>query len=227
MPASIARRLGLGEIRPTSVTLQMADRSLSYPKGIVEDVLIKVDKFIFPVDFIVLDMEEDRDVPIILGRPFLATGRALIDVQAGKLTMRVNNQEVTFDIYSPLKQPDAEAVMAVSFCKDILDDVVEEMFILTQSTDAVEVALVAESDQLGAGNEAFMEAVMALDALPRFRGFRFESLDLPMGYSKDLKPSVEDPPSLEMKQLPSHLKYQFLGDNYSLPIIISATLTAT
>ena len=59
----------------------MADRSITYPREIVEDVLVKVDKFIFPVDFIVLDMEEDYEVSIILGRPFLATGRAMIDVQ--------------------------------------------------------------------------------------------------------------------------------------------------
>ena len=58
----------------------MADRSITYPRGIVEDVLVKVDKFIFPVDFIVLDIEEDHEVPLILGRPFLATGKAMIDV---------------------------------------------------------------------------------------------------------------------------------------------------
>ena len=81
MPLSIFRRLGLGEAKPTTVTLQLADRSLKHHRGIIEDVLVKVDKFIFPADFIVLDMEEDKEIPIILGRPFLATGRALIDVQ--------------------------------------------------------------------------------------------------------------------------------------------------
>ena len=80
MPLSIFIRLGLEEAKPTIVTLQVADRSLKHPRGIIEDVLVKVDKFIFPADFIVLDMEEDKEIPIILGRPFLATGRALIDV---------------------------------------------------------------------------------------------------------------------------------------------------
>ena len=80
MPLSIFKRLELGEARPTTVTLQLADRSLKHPRGIIEDVLVKVDKFIFPEDFIVLDMEEDKEIPIILGRPFLATGRAMIDV---------------------------------------------------------------------------------------------------------------------------------------------------
>ena len=80
MPLSIFKRLGLGEARPTTVTLQLADRSLKHPRRVIEDVLVKVDKFIFPTDFIVLDMEEDKEIPIIFGRPFLATGRAMIDV---------------------------------------------------------------------------------------------------------------------------------------------------
>ena len=81
MPLSIFRRLGLGEARPTTVTLQLADRSLKHPRGVIEDVLVKVDKFIFPTNFIVLDIEEDNEIPIILGRQFLAIGRAMIDVR--------------------------------------------------------------------------------------------------------------------------------------------------
>ena len=89
MPLSIFRRLGLGEARPTTVTLWLADKSLKYPKGVVEDVLVKAEKFIFPKDFIIINMEEDKEIPIILGRPFLATGRAIIDVQRGELKLRV------------------------------------------------------------------------------------------------------------------------------------------
>ena len=80
MPLSIFRRLELGEARPMTVTLQLADRSLKHPRGVIEDVLVKVYKFIFPTDFIVLDMEKDKEIPIILGRPFLVTGKAMIDV---------------------------------------------------------------------------------------------------------------------------------------------------
>ncbi|KAL5552044.1 hypothetical protein UlMin_002220 [Ulmus minor] len=80
MPMSIFKKLGIGEARPTTVSLQLADISIAHPEGKIEDVLVKVDKFIFPVDFIVLDYEADLDVPIILGRPFLAIGRTLIDV---------------------------------------------------------------------------------------------------------------------------------------------------
>ena len=103
MPLSIFRRLGLGEAKPTTVTLQLADRSLKHPRGIIEDVLVKVDKFIFPADFIVLDMEEDKEIPIILGRPFLATGRAIIDVQKGELRLRVQDEEVRFSVFRAIR----------------------------------------------------------------------------------------------------------------------------
>ncbi|XP_022869436.1 uncharacterized protein LOC111388857 [Olea europaea var. sylvestris] len=71
MPLSVFKKLGLGEVNPTTLTLQLVDRSITYPKGIIEDVLVKIDKFIFPVDFVVLDMEEDEKVPLILSQPFL------------------------------------------------------------------------------------------------------------------------------------------------------------
>ena len=71
----------MDEPKPTNVSLPLVDRSITYPMGISEDVLVKVDKFIFPIDFIILDIQEDQEVPLKLGRPFLATGRALIDVQ--------------------------------------------------------------------------------------------------------------------------------------------------
>ena len=106
MPLSIFRRLGLGEARPTTVTLQLADRSLKHPRGVIEDVLVKVvDKFIFLADFIVLDMEEDKEIPIILGRPFLATGRAMIDVQRGELKLRVQEAEVKFNVFEAVRHP--------------------------------------------------------------------------------------------------------------------------
>ncbi|XP_027348305.1 uncharacterized protein LOC113859824 [Abrus precatorius] len=82
MPYSVFKKLGLGEPRPTRISIQLADRSIKYPRGIIEDVLVKVDKFIFPIDFVILDMDEDIDVLLILGRPFLATARAIIDVSS-------------------------------------------------------------------------------------------------------------------------------------------------
>lgn len=79
--------------------------SITYPKRIIEDVLFKVDKFIFLADFVILNCEEDREVPLILGCPFLATRRTLIDVQNRELTIRVNDQEVKFNLFNTIKFP--------------------------------------------------------------------------------------------------------------------------
>ncbi|KAK4723936.1 hypothetical protein R3W88_026715 [Solanum pinnatisectum] len=81
MPSSIYKKLGLGVPRPTTMRLMMADRSVKQPVGILCDILVKVDTFIFPADFLILDCEVDFEVPIILGRPFLSTERALVDVE--------------------------------------------------------------------------------------------------------------------------------------------------
>ena len=98
MPLSVAKRLSLGELTPTTMTLQMADRTLAHPEGILEDVLIKVGKFIFPVDFVVIDIKEDKQVPLLLGRLFLATGATLIDVKKGELTLKVGDEVVHFNL---------------------------------------------------------------------------------------------------------------------------------
>ncbi|XP_062075509.1 uncharacterized protein LOC133779577 [Humulus lupulus] len=94
------------EVKPTTVTLQLADQSLAHPDGNIDDVLVKVEKFIFLADFIVLDYEADNEVPIILGRPFLATGGTLIDVKKGELTMRVQDEQVTFNVFKAMRFPD-------------------------------------------------------------------------------------------------------------------------
>ncbi|GJU88715.1 ribonuclease H-like domain-containing protein [Tanacetum coccineum] len=93
------------EPKATRMSLELADRSIQYPRGIIENVLIKVDKFILPIDFVILDMPEDSRVPIILGRPFLATTRAMIDVFNKKITLRVGDDEVIFDIDQSIKRP--------------------------------------------------------------------------------------------------------------------------
>ncbi|XP_022041266.1 uncharacterized protein LOC110943843 [Helianthus annuus] len=89
MPASMFDRIGLGKTSPTKVSIQVADRSIKYPQGVTDNLLVKVGDFIFPVDFVILDMEEDTEVPLILGRPFLATAHAMVDMSDGKLTLRV------------------------------------------------------------------------------------------------------------------------------------------
>ena len=98
MPLSIYRKLGLGEPKPTAMRLLIADRTVKRPIGILHDVLVKVESFIFLGDFVILDCEVDFEVPIILGRPFLATGRALVDMEKGQMTYRLNSEEATFNI---------------------------------------------------------------------------------------------------------------------------------
>ncbi|XP_038896577.1 uncharacterized protein LOC120084831 [Benincasa hispida] len=103
MPLSIFKKFNIGNARPTTITLQLADRSIMHLEGKIEDVLVQVDKFIFPADFIILDYEADKEVPIILGRPFLAIGRALINVQKRELTIKVDDQQVKFNVLNTLK----------------------------------------------------------------------------------------------------------------------------
>ena len=217
MPLSVYKKLGLGEAKPTTVSLQLADRSIKYPRGMIEDVLVKVDKFIFPVDFIVLDMEEDQDIPIILGRPFLATGRALIDVQKGELTMRVQNEQVTFNVFKAIKFP---SEVDCCFRLDTIDQLVTQVFEQSHLKDSLEACL-TKGELADKEDDEIEEGIASLEAIPAARRGRFEDLGIGKGLTV---PSVIKPPTLELKPLPSHLKYAYLGDNSTLPIIISASL---
>ena len=103
MPYSVYKQLGLSELKPTNITLSLADRSVKIPKGIVEDVLVKIDKFYYPVDFVVLDTEpiesEPNHVPIILGRPFLATANAIINFGNGVMQLTFGNMTLELNIF--------------------------------------------------------------------------------------------------------------------------------
>ncbi|GKD61588.1 hypothetical protein Tco_1299097 [Tanacetum coccineum] len=103
IPYSMFTRLGLGELKPTRMCIELANKTTQYPRGIAENVIVKIDKFVFPIDFVVLDMEEDHKIPIILGRPFLATAHAMIDVFNKKIYCKVRNKMVTFDIEKSMK----------------------------------------------------------------------------------------------------------------------------
>ncbi|XP_021984634.1 uncharacterized protein LOC110880349 [Helianthus annuus] len=98
MPASIFNRLGLRKPHPARMSIELADRSVKYPQGVMENLLVKVGEFVFPADFVILDMEEDTEIPLILGRPFLATARAMVDMSDGRLTLRVGDKEIKFEV---------------------------------------------------------------------------------------------------------------------------------
>ena len=214
MPLSVFKRLGLGEAKLTTVTLQLVDRSLTHPRGIIEDVLVKVDKFIFPVDFIVLDMEEDTDVPIILGRPFLATGQALIDVQKGELKLRVQGDEVVFNVFKSMKYPVASDSC---FSVDVIEKAVSKRRV---SSDAIEAVLLGDEGDDDDDAE-IRECVNWINSfLPYWKKFQ----ELADATEKPLT-SIQQPPPLELKVLPDHLQYAYLGENETLPVIVSADLS--
>ncbi|XP_022858335.1 uncharacterized protein LOC111379225 [Olea europaea var. sylvestris] len=170
MPLSIFRKLRLGEARPTTVSLQLADHSIKHPRGIIEDVLVKVDKFILPTDFLILDMEEDREIPIIFGRPFLATGRALIDVQREELRLRVQEEEVTFNVFDAIKYSDT---------------------IFNQQKESLEVCLVNPNLTM-VEDPKVLEYALWMDSFGPNRRKYFEVLG--HGTSRPL-PSIEKPPA--------------------------------
>ena len=116
MPLSIYKKLGLGDPKPIAMRLLMADRTVKWPIGILHHVLVKVEWFIFLADFVILDCELDFEVPIILGRPFLATGRDLVDMEKGQMKFWLNNEEATFNICRSMRQSgELQSVSAISY----------------------------------------------------------------------------------------------------------------
>ena len=220
MPLYVVKRLSLGELTPTTMALQMADITLAQPKGILEDVLIKVGKFIFPVDFVVIDIEEDKQVPLLLGRPFLATGAALIDIKKGELTFRVGDEAVHFNLNQSLKHPKfdittcriVETKDLISFelrndCK--IQSSMNENEMNFQYIECLDVEFLNS-------NFTFKEAVLSLNE---------NSVEKSSAYKEkvlEINTSSED---LIMKEMPKHLKYPFLEAGKSKPVIISADLT--
>nr|KYP39002.1 hypothetical protein KK1_039712 [Cajanus cajan] len=145
MPLSMLKKIGEVEVRPTRMTLQLVDRSIKLPHGIVEDMIMKVDKFMFPVDFVVMDKEEDVEVPLILGRPFMKTARVIIDMDDGKLKVRVQDEEVSFNIFEEMKFPKANKDC---FRIDVLDDVYLETQNDFKGSSPLEKALLISNEEL-------------------------------------------------------------------------------
>ncbi|XP_070037139.1 uncharacterized protein [Nicotiana tomentosiformis] len=110
MAHSVFKTLGIGKPRATSMRLKMADRTMKIPLGVIEDVLVRVDKFILLTDFVILDCVVDYEMPIILGRPFLATGKAFCDVESGELTFWVGDEKVVFHVCKSMRQPNSNEV---------------------------------------------------------------------------------------------------------------------
>ncbi|XP_070003291.1 uncharacterized protein [Nicotiana sylvestris] len=205
MPYSMFKTLGIEQPRATSMRLQMADRTMKRPLGIVDDVLVQVDMFILTTDFVILDCEVDYEVPIILGRPFLATRKSLVDVKAGKLTFRLNSTEVCSFV---------DLVTAV-----IVDDT-NSMINMEDPLEAVLLNLDVNED------EGRVECVNALHGMGSYSYEpRKLSLDIENRKTPPTKPLIEEPPVLDLNPLPPHLRYEFLGPSSTSPVILSSCLT--
>ncbi|RDY00128.1 hypothetical protein CR513_16726, partial [Mucuna pruriens] len=138
MPASIYRALNFGDIEPTGMTIQLANRSIVQPLGVVEDVLVQVNELIFPADFYVLDMEDEtagKESTLILGRPFLMTARTKIDVHAGTLSMEFGDTLVQFNIFEAMKHPTEDHSL---FGVDLIEELVEEYLQLDSCSGSME-----------------------------------------------------------------------------------------
>ena len=220
MPLSVVQRLSLGELTPTTITLEMADRSMAQPEGVLEDVLIKVGKFIFPADFVIMKMEEDTQVPLLLGRPFLATRAALIDVQKRELTLRVGDEAVHFNLNRSLEHSDVDTESCMAVENNSLVSVeLNSDCTLQHSINEIEM------------NFQYLESIDC-EMLPSNLYNKETVSSINENNQDDVcsqgQKTTEQETSVEgliLKELPSHLKYEFLEPEKRKPVIISATLT--
>ncbi|XP_076902376.1 uncharacterized protein LOC143557109 [Bidens hawaiensis] len=221
LPKKMTDPGGIGEPKPTRRSIQLADRSIKYPRGIVENMLVKIDKFVFPVDFVILDMVEDKNVPLILGRPFLAIARALIDVCTGKLTFRINDEEVTFDIGRSMQHPQHHDDSL--YCIEVIDSIVSCHVRDSVISNALDTQILEEPISEPIREDHIIEEIIKSEnqETPSPQEV-FEVVDHEL--ESKVKPSTKEPPALELKELPSHMEYAFLESNSQLPVIISANL---
>ncbi|XP_048228290.1 uncharacterized protein LOC107262407 [Ricinus communis] len=159
MSYNLFTKLGLGEMKPIRISIELVDRTVKYSRGTVEDVLVKVGKFIFPIDFMIMDMDGESNIPLILGRPFLAMSRAIIDVCDGKIKLMVGDEIVTFDLNNSMRQSlDHDDTI---FSVDLLDDVIDIQLQEILLNDPLRVALQAE-DEHELSNESVLEQLAFL-----------------------------------------------------------------
>ncbi|CAN6677388.1 unnamed protein product [Malus baccata var. baccata] len=216
-----------GELKNDGVIIQLADRSNAYPEGVLEDVLVQVDNLIFPADFYVLEMEDSPNViplPILLGRPFMKTARTKIDVFKGTLTMEFDREIINFNISEAIKFPKDDHSY---FSIDTFDALAQE-FLDSLEDDPLETTIaqgIGLKPNLAVPNVAQAEIMAAFDSLPPHRGKPTNPIPISVS-TNTLLPSVIQAPVLELKLLSDHLKYVFLGDEETLPVIIFSSLTA-
>nr|GEU67568.1 DNA-directed DNA polymerase [Tanacetum cinerariifolium] len=211
MNLSIWKKLSLPELTSTQMILELADRSTTRPAGIAEDVFVKVGKFHFPINFVVVDYVVGPRVVLILGKPFLRIGRALIDVYGEELTLRVNDEAITFKVGQTSKYSynDVESINRIDVIDVACEEYVQEIPLGIDDTD---LDLEGDIRLL----EELLNNDPSLSPLPP-KEFNVEEI-------KTVKYSIDEPPELKLKELPSHLEYAFLEGTDKLPVIISKEL---
>ncbi|GJW40824.1 DNA-directed DNA polymerase [Tanacetum coccineum] len=241
MPYTMYEKLGLGEPKATRMSLELADRSIQYPRGIIENVLIKVDKFVLPIDFVILDMPEDSRVPIILGRPFLATARAMIDVFNKKITLRVGDDEVIFDVDQSIKRPTTEDDECYGI--DDLDNTINEeaqellaneepdSFLsreLEKSIDQSDLEYCESADRNNDDDSDSKNSIRRINYVNTPYQVAQETTERDEVKSEHLYSASAnkiDKKKPELKNLPQHFEYAYLHGYKSFPIIISSKLS--
>ncbi|GJT35302.1 reverse transcriptase domain-containing protein [Tanacetum coccineum] len=210
IPFSVWKRLSIPELTTTRMTLELADRSITHPTGVAKDVFVKVGKFHFLADFVVVDFDADPRVPLIFGRPFLRTSRALIDVYGEEITLSLKSGNPT----------STEPIIATSFPS--LTPFEGGDFILEE----IENCLSNGSIPPGINDEDFDPEgdICLIEKLLNEDPFQLPPIDLKKVEVTKEKSSIEDPLELELKDLPSHLEYAYLEGNDKLPVIIAKSL---
>ncbi|XP_070032946.1 uncharacterized protein [Nicotiana tomentosiformis] len=162
MPYSVFKKLGIRQPRATSMRLQMADRTMKRPLGIIDVVLVWADKFILSADFVILDCEVEYEVPIILGRPFLATWKALVDVEAGEITFQVGNEKFVFHVCKSMRQPNSNEVC--SFVDLVTEVIVDDTSAMINMEDPLEAVLLNHDDYEKEGLVECANALQGVDS---------------------------------------------------------------
>nr|GEZ02597.1 DNA-directed DNA polymerase [Tanacetum cinerariifolium] len=240
MPLSIWKKLKLPTLNDTKMVLKLADRTISKPTGVAENVFVKVGKLYFPADFVVLDFIADPRVPLILGRPFLSTAHALIDVYEGEIILRYDDQSLMLKcgfadvISNEVSTPYFEPIVLNS--SQSLTPFNESDFLLFEEADAFlafdDEPISPEFDATyydPEGDILILEALLNSDPeppLPNQKHYFPEALnDLKVFEPKNNKSSDDEPPEVELMELPPHLEYAFLGENNKWPVIITKDLS--
>ncbi|KAL5550681.1 hypothetical protein UlMin_000857 [Ulmus minor] len=211
------------QLEPTSMTLQLADRSVEIPRGVIEDVLIKVDKFYFPVDFIVLDTQPVENlkaqIPVILGRPFLATSNAIINCRNGVLKLSFGNMTVELNVFNVAHK----GVEIDDLCDvNMIETATHDFFLQMNGNDSFEKCLAQFGMNIDL-DSSISEVNSLLESTPLMDTEKWKAKIEPF-LPIESTHSLSESPQLDLKPLPETLKYAFLGPSETLPVIIASDL---